>query len=309
MLSASYLGASGRRLLQSAFLFSPNANFWSTNLVSNTAASNYNAFQVQYQKRLKNGLQALASYTLSHSIDDASAGSYGNASNTFVPTVNPDANRGPSDFDIRNSLSAALTYDIPVRKLNAFTDGVLRGWSLQTIVQARSAPPVNVFDGLFSELFNGMANVRPDLVAGQPLYLFGTQCQSLPAPHCPGGKALNPAAFTAPPTDASGNPIRQGNLGRNALRAFGAAQWDFALHRDFPIHESVKLQFRAELFNVLNHPNFGPPDGNLFDPKFGVSTQMLGASLSGNNVGGGGFAPLYQLGGPRSVQVALKLIF
>jgi hypothetical protein len=120
---------------------------------------------------------------------------------------------------------------------------------------------------------------------------------------------LNPAAFVAPPTDANGNPLRQGDLGRNALRGFGAAQWDFALHREFPIRESLKLQFRAEVFNVLNHPNFGPPDGNLFDAKFGVSTQMLGESLGGSNLGGGGFEPLYQFGGPRSVQVALKLAF
>ena len=154
-----------------------------------------------------------------------------------------------------------------------------------------------------------MTNVRPDIVSGQPLYLHGSACLTLLGAQCPGGKALNSAAFTDPPVDSSGNPLRQGNLGRNALRGFGAVQWDFALHRDFPIRESLKLQFRAELFNVLNHPNFGQPDGNLFDAQFGVATQMLGRSLGGDNVGAGGFAPLYQLGGPRSVQVALKLMF
>lgn len=108
---------------------------------------------------------------------------------------------------------------------------------------------------------------------------------------------------------ATGFPLRQGDLGRNALRAFGAFQWDFAVHRDFPIRESVKLQFRAEMFNVLNHPNFGPPDGNLADPQFGLSTQMLGQSLGGQNVGQGGLSSLYQIGGPRSVQLALKILF
>ena len=63
-------------------------------------------------------------------------------------------------------------------------------------------------------------------------------------------------------------------------------QWDFSVHREFPIHESLKLQFRAEMFNVLNHPNFGPPLGNLggpgaLTPQFGQSFQMLGASLAG----------------------------
>jgi hypothetical protein len=68
------------------------------------------------------------------------------------------------------------------------------------------------------------------------------------------------------------------------------------------------------MFNVLNHPNFGQPVGNLGSPKvlnrqFGLSTQMLGQQLSGGNVGGGGFSPLYQIGGPRSIQLALKLLF
>jgi hypothetical protein len=98
------------------------------------------------------------------------------------------------------------------------------------------------------------------------------------------------------------------------LRGFGSAQWDFAVHREFPIHESLKLQFRAELFNVLNHPNFGPPVGDLGspsapNPQFGQSTQMLGRSLAGGSLGTGGFNPLYQLGGPRSIQFGLKLLF
>jgi hypothetical protein len=127
---------------------------------------------------------------------------------------------------------------------------------------------------------------------------------------CPGGKGFNPNAFTNPPSDPNtGNPLRQGTLGRNVLRGYGAAQWDFAVHRDFPIRESLKLQFRAEMFNVLNHPNFGPPSGLFGQERFGLSTKTLGQSLSNNSLGAGGFNPLYQIGGPRSVQLALKLTF
>ena len=93
------------------------------------------------------------------------------------------------------------------------------------------------------------------------------------------------------------------------MRGFGLWQWDFAVHRDFAIHDQLVLQFRSELFNVLNHPNFGPPNPNIGFPNFGQSTQMLGQSLSNQNLGGGGFSPLYQIAGPRSIQFALKLTF
>jgi hypothetical protein len=320
-VTASYVGASGRRLLQTADIFNPNANLSQAELVGNTASSNYNALQLQFQRRLSRGLQALASYTWSHSIDDGSAGSATIASNSFVPMLGTRANRGPSDFDIRHNFSLGMTYDIAIPKINHFADAVLRGWSVQNFLIAFSAPPVDIFYDTFSfgSLFNSLANVRPDVVPGQPFYLSGSQCVSVLGPPCAGGKGLNPAAFKSPPLDpTTGNPLRQGNLGRNALRGFGATQWDFAVHREFPIRESVKLQFRAEMFNVLNHPNFGPPVGDLGSPQallsqFGQSQAMLGQSLSGaglfGSVGNGSFSPLYQIGGPRSVQLALKLQF
>ena len=130
----------------------------------------------------------------------------------------------------------------------------------------------------------------------------------------PRGKGLNPNAFIDPPTDPNtGLPLRQGDLGRNALRGFGDFQWDFGVHRDFPIHDLLRLQFRAEMFNVLNHPNFGQPSGAFQQGGFGLSSQMLGQYLNGggvtSSVGSGGFNPLYQIGGPRSIQLALRLTF
>ncbi|HEX4426376.1 MAG TPA: hypothetical protein VH079_13340, partial [Terriglobales bacterium] len=81
------------------------------------------------------------------------------------------------------------------------------------------------------------------------------------------------------------------------------------VHRDFRIREPLHIQFRAELFNVLNHPNFGPPSGLFGETGFGLSNQMLGGSLNNGNLGGGGLSSLYQVGGPRSIQLALKLMF
>lgn len=300
-ISISYVGAAGRRLLQTAD-FSPAMNFATARLVANTATSDYDALQLQFQRQLSHGFQALASYTWAHSLDDGSSGSYANTANTLVPLA-ANANRGPSDFDVRDALSAGLTYNAPTPKIPLIGPVVFGGWSLQNIVQFRSSVPVNVFDSTFTKLLNAHTEIRPDLVANQPIYSFGSQY--------PGGKAFNAAAFQDPPVDSNtGLPLRQGNVPRNFLRGFGAAQWDFAVHRDFPIRENLKLQFRAEMFNILNHPNFGQPVGDLSDSsEFGRSTQMLGQSLTGPSLGSGGLNPLYQIGGPRSIQLALRLSF
>ena len=113
---------------------------------------------------------------------------------------------------------------------------------------------------------------------------------------------INEAAFSIPAA------ARQGTLGRNALRGFGATELNLTLRRQFLLTDRVGMQARADFFNVFNHPNFGPPVNFMTSPLFGQATQMLGASL-GSGGSNGGLNPLYQIGGPRSVQLALKLTF
>jgi hypothetical protein len=307
-ISISYIGAAGSRLLQTGAVIAPTPNLAYAQLVTNAGISNYNALQLQFQRRMSKGLQTVASYTWSHSIDTGSAGSTALTANELVPSA-LSANRGPSDFDVRHSFSLGLTYDLPVPADSGLMHEVLSGWSTENVILARTASPVDVRDSNFSMLQNLEADVRPDLVVGQPVYLYGSQY--------PGDKAFNSAAFTNPPVDPNtGLPTREGDVPRNFLRGFGAAQWDLAMHRNFPIHDSLKLQFRAEIFNVLNHPNFGPPSGcfgaNCSLP-FGLSSETLSNFLNGGTVGSslgaGAFSPLYQLGGPRSIQLALKLEF
>ena len=95
--------------------------------------------------------------------------------------------------------------------------------------------------------------------------------------------------------------------GSRAISGFGAWQADLAVQREFHLTERLALRFRGEFFNLFNHPNFGPPNNNLTSPLFGQSTQMLASSLAGTD--NAGFNPLYQIGGQRSIQLALKLQF
>jgi hypothetical protein len=291
-LSLTYVGGIGRDLLRTTTLIAPNPNFTIVQATDNTGVSNYQALQVKLQRRLSQGLQALASYTFSHSIDNASTDAF-TFLNTPTSIASPNVDRGNSDFDIRHSLTAGVTYSLPTPQGNRLAKTTLGGWSVDAFVLARSAPPVNTTGTLFVGAGTALFP-RPNVVPGQPLELFGSQY--------PGGKILNGAAFSAPPTG------QQGDFGRNVLRGFGASQADIAFQREFHFTERMHLRFRGEFFNIFNHPNFGPPDNHITDALFGYSTATLASSL-GSGGANGGLNPLYQIGGPRSIQLALKLQF
>jgi len=294
VLTLTYLGAAGRKLTRLDIYEQPNPEFTGEfDLMTNGADSSYNALQVQYRHRLTHGLQALASYTWGHSIDDASSDAY----YLHVPPGNPAASqeRGSSDYDIRNTFAGAVSWYIPGPH-SGWWKPILENWSVNSIVYARTAPPVNVVTGKnpFGGFLSGASSVqRPNVVPGVPFYLAD--------PTAGGGKIINPAAFSIP---ASG----QGNLGRNALRGFNASQVDLTLQRRFKLSERFSLQASADMFNIFNHPNFGSPVNYLTSPLFGHSTQTLNNWL-GSGGQSGGLNPLYQIGGPRSVQLALKLQF
>ena len=122
-------------------------------------------------------------------------------------------------------------------------------------------------------------------------------------PAAAGGRRLNPDAFTLP---AAG---QQGNAGRNRLRGFPFSQVDLAIRRAFRLRERLRLSVRAEAFNVLNHPNFLNPsaDDRLGSPDFGRATQMANRGFGG--VQGPALQQFYESGGPRSMQLSLRLEF
>ncbi len=304
-VTVSYVGAAGRRLLQMSQLNlrSINQDFGLINLTRNRATSDYDALQAQFQRRLSRGLQALASYTWSHALDDDSTSQ----------TVRA-AQRGNANFDVRHVFAAAATYDIPAPGKSRLAQAILGSWSLDSSVHAQSAPPVDLVSGTLVNPADGsQVNVRPNLITGVPFYLDGSQY--------PGGRTINNTVPTAAQIAAAGcDPMgpakgpfcsppsgQSGNFGRNQLRGLGAWQIDSAFRRQFKLTEKVTFQFRAEAFNLFNHPNFGAPFTNLSAPNFGQPLTMLSQDLGG--LGQGGLSQLYQIGGPRSFQFAVKLLF
>jgi hypothetical protein len=296
-LTLTYIGAAGRRLLlpRSFDVGSlGNPNFLpgaasSLILTLNGASSNYDALQVQFQKRISRGLQALLSYNWSHSNDTSSS--------NFEVT---ELLKADSDYDIRNNFQAAVTYEIPDWGVNSWAAAPLRHWAVDTRVTARSALPVDVQSDLSAVEGSGAAvSYHPNRVASQPLYIRDSTF--------PGSRQINPAAFVVA-TDTQGNNI-EGNAGRNSARAFDAVQADLAIRREFPIHERLNLQFRAEAFNILNHPVFGSIYNTLDAGTDAEGRNAFGQAYTTLNNSLGGLNALYQVGGPRSLQLALKLHF
>ncbi|HEX7174045.1 MAG TPA: TonB-dependent receptor [Pyrinomonadaceae bacterium] len=291
-VSAAYVGASGRSLLRQRALLRPEPRFTVVRVTDNSSSSRYDSLQLQFIRRLSGGLQAHASYTFARSTDNDSDDS---SSFLFTGSSDPEGEHGPSNFDVRHSLTAAVTYNLP-RPFDgrATTAGRLfHGWAVDTLLRARTAVPINVITRTGTVINELVEARRPDLVSGVPIYVDD--------PEAPGGRRLNRAAFV----QVFG---RQGTLGRNAVRGFGFSQIDLALRREFRLSERARLQLRAEVFNLFNRPSFGDPVADLANPRFGLSTQTLARSLGAGGANGG-LSPLYQVGGPRSVQLALKVLF
>jgi outer membrane receptor protein involved in Fe transport len=287
VLTATYVGQAGRDLLRQTAVFQPNGNFTGDIfLTRNGAHSNYNALQVQFRRSLSSGLQALLNYTYSHSLDNFSNDVVLALPSNVILGVNDYAS---SDFDVRHSISAGVSYEIPGASKSGALAALSNHWSLQSVIVARTGFPFNGVILFATPDPGGAALSRPDRIPGQPLWI--------PAAGAPGGKMLNPAALQIPATP------RKGTEGRNDIPGFGLTQVDLSVGRKFPIADKLNLQFRADAFNVLNHPNFRNPSAFLeFGPSALKAFEML-------NQGLGGLNPLFQEGGARSLQLSLKLTF
>jgi len=255
--------------------------------------STYNALQAQLRSNIGSKLNLEANYTWSHEIDDLV-----NVFSGWSDPFNINLDRGSGDWDVRHNLTASAVYSLPeFKEANGLERGALGGWQLSSIIQARSGLPTNI--QLVSGFFGNP--MRPDYT-GQPVRAAGA--------NWPNGN-YNPAAFEVPPGWAGvwNDPTTIGTVGRNALRGPGFFQWDFSLMKNFPITERVRIQFRSDFFNILNHPNFANPDGGIClavsggvcapNLNFGHSTATV-ATSSGGSISNGT---------ARQEQFSLKIIF
>ncbi|HJS24012.1 MAG TPA: VIT domain-containing protein [Pyrinomonadaceae bacterium] len=289
-LSATYLGSSGKRLLHTATHLDQNPDFSFLRLTTNRGNSDYRALQIKFERRQRDRLGTLVSYTLARSFDNVSEDSTRRA---IIASLNPDADRGPSDFDIRHQLTGYITYELPSPVSKGPGNKLLRNWAVDSIFNARSAKPLNVVYMIPTSF--GVAYLRPDIVDGASLYVSD--------PAVAGGRRINRAAFLVPPG------LQQGNLPRNSLRGFPLYQVDLSLRRKFSFSEQLALRIQADAFNVFNIANFEDPLGNDLVTgsqtlAFGQSTAMLGRSLSS-----GGFPSFYSFGGARTMRFSVKLEF
>ena len=236
------------------------------------ANSSYNSLQVKVEKNLSSRLSLLASFVWSKSIDDA---------DTPIPGLfdgvgaqderNLRLERGLSFFNVPRRLSAAYVYRLPETRI---AGPLLRGWSTSGTVTLQDGTPLNAFYFALDFANSGTPN-RPDIVPGQSI--------TLPRDQRTADHFFNTAAFTAPA------PFTFGNAGRDIIPGPGNNIFDFALLRRFRVTEGSTIQFRAESFNIFNHPNWGIPGPN---PDFGPF-----------------FGKIFASGDPRRIQAALRYDF
>lgn len=263
--------------------------FSSVGLIANNNSSTYHALQASFSRQFTNGVSFLASYWWSKSLDYSSSLNIAGSAPTLVAGENDlaqdpsnlRAEHGPSLFDATHRFTFSGSYQLPKwRSLPVAVGAVVNGWQLNTIANVSSGTPFTVYDSDNAPLqgqapeITGFYSSRPNVVSDPNN-----------GPRTP-NQWVSRSAFQRLTQQA--NPGQFGNVGRNSVRGPGIANLDLSLFKYFDFSESIRLQFRAEAFNLLNHANFALPQNDLNSPAFG---QVLQASP------------------PRLLQLALKFLF
>ena len=282
-----FIGPSGRPtfgVLNSAgtVVANPRVNpaYSSLNFIENSADAHYDALQTSFTRRFARGFQSQVSYTFSKSIDNGS-GSFGldggqNVGNPFALGNE----RGLSNFNRTNNFRVSGLYALPFHADGALGK-LVEGWQVTGIYSYLSGSPTTPASAQFIvQNSNGSNTGRPDLIAG---------CQLYPA-HQTLLNWFNPSCFTLQPVGT------YGNAGRNII--IGPNLWDMdaSLIKDTKVRERFTVQFRAEAFNLLNHPSFQNPSATIFTNIAGARVGSAGQISATNSL-------------PRQIQLSLKILF
>jgi len=283
---------------------------------NSSGKSNYNSLQASFRVNGWHGITSIVNYVWSKSLDNSSDGE------DFEPnaaqpndSTQPNLEYGPSNFNVPHRFTWIFGYDLP--RMDGSMQKLRNGWGMNSSVTLQSGQPFQ-FNYNFQDDFSGSGNGfdRPDVVGPivyhphDPSNYVDLSAFAIPC-------TINVAVATGTAADCAIGSRHYGNLGRNALHGPTFKQWDLAIYKNTAITERLKMQLRAEFFNVLNHPNFANP----FLPAFIADPGVNGFGVSGNReVGLGGYPivatgdvgignPFLGGGGPRGIQLAAKFTF
>jgi hypothetical protein len=284
----------------------PFLNF--IDMLGNGDDSIYQGLQVTLKQEATNGLFFVAGYTWAHSIDDSSS----NRGYTIQNSYNPGAERGNSDFDIRNRFTFAATYELVGKPGYA---QMLKGWRVNTIVTAQSAEPVLFYDSFDDISRTGSFNDRWNLT-GDPRNIHWARAGSGSLPFFADGTTNAACSHADPSGVANGqlayygcyatsswtitppDPGQFGDMGRNVVRGPDFINVDFSVAKTFTFENRLNLELRGEFFNILNHPNFAGVDGDVSDTSSLGQAQYTPDVFASN--------PVVGSGGSRHIQVGAK---
>ncbi len=293
------------------------------NYLGNKSTSSYQSLQATFTKRYSHGLYLLAGYTYGHAIDTA-----GNTNNLgFAPqdSNNYNAEKASGDYDIRHRFTLSATYELPAHKS---WGQMLEGWQATSIVEVETGPPVLFFDNSndLTGTGEGPGNANNDRwnINGSPENLHWSASAPIPfLANDPNTGAPDPTCLTVATTTAlqdalaiAGGCFAQngtiiypnavhtfGNMGRNIFRGPGFVNWDASVLKVWRFNERLKVEFRGEVFNLLNHPNFSPGSigGDLTSPNSFGRVSATPDIQAAN--------PVIGSGGSRHIQLGVKFIW
>ena len=306
MLESNYVGTFGHKLIgvlnrntydgRFAGDDTPiNPDYANINFRTNCCDSNYHAFQTTLRKRFTNGLQFNANYTYSKAMDTLSDAFDGKGTAAGFPSDNldPHLDYGPADYNVKNRGVVSFVYDLPFAKANRW----IGGWNVSGILSVQDGANFSIFNSSVDTNKDGDFNDRAVYIGS------GAVTNSISHSKSPALGYYNPADFASLGTPALPCPLSvnmglwcngPGEMQRNSLVGPGFFNTDIGFGKLFKINERAALKFEANFFNILNHPNFLPPDNNLNDTTAGLSLSTFSNQ---------------QTGGPRITQLALRFDF